>query len=364
MPYISRNAEEVLHIPASTDPEEIFPALLARVPDPFHASLLRSIQIAVERRAQWRSEIPFVLGDDTQRWLLGSSTPKEDGDRLLFNGVLLDITRQKETERELLKERNEVQAAQRQAQEARREAEQANRMKSAMLANMSHEVRTPLTSILGFAEVLSTEAEGDARRFARLIHKSAMSLENTLTAVLTLSELEATPTDLNRELVDLKSVLNRHLRRVGPEAREANLTLSANRASVYVRTSQTAVDIILQNLIGNAVKYTPPGGHIRVWAIKDGDRAGFQVSDTGCGMDPDAIGDLIEPFRQASEGYAREYEGVGLGLTLVQRTAKTLGASIEFSTAPGKGTTVTVWLRGADGPTITASKKEHPVDSA
>ena len=350
IPFMSPAAYDQLELPPDANPDKLFPSLLQRVPDTFHEALLRSIDIAIENENSWRSEIPYVLENGTERWLLASSTPRRTGTSLLFNGVLLDITPQKEAERALLRERNQARAA-------RMEAERANQMKSAMLANMSHEIRTPLTSVLGFAEILEEESSGQGQHFAALIRKSAMSLQDTLTAVLTLSRLEADRMDFDIGVIDVQTAARYQLEQFAPDAEAASVTLDGDFQQGCVEADRAAIDIILRNLISNAIKYTPEGGRVTVRTLCRGDQAGIEVEDTGIGMDKDRVSDLIQPFRQASEGFDREYEGVGLGLTLVHRATHALGGDVEIDTAPGEGTTVGVWFRRTEEPD--ASEREQ-----
>jgi PAS domain S-box-containing protein len=277
---------------------------------------------------QWR-------GTATGRRADGSSFPQELTLTALDNGgivcVVRDITEQIEREKAL--------------REAKEEAEAASQLKSAMLANMSHELRTPLTSITGFSEVLQEELEGSPANFATKIHESSLRLQRTLELVLHLSKLEAGIEDLEREYLalstvveDVKGVLSKH-------AAEKNLTVTTHTPESPVRGhwNEDALHRICRNLLENAIKFTPEGGCIDVRVRQDQD-AVLEVEDTGIGMDPTQVSNLFEAFKQESEGMDREYEGSGLGLSIVKRLTEEMGGTIDVETEKGDGTCFTVRL--------------------
>ncbi|WP_251954728.1 sensor histidine kinase [Salinibacter ruber] len=255
-----------------------------------------------------------------------------------------------------------LRGAKEEAERARQEAEAASQAKSVFLANMSHEIRTPLTSILGFAEAIGDEVGGDdqtgktdrsdvdlpaLRQFAALIESSGERLMNTLTGVLNLSKLEAGEMNLAPEPVDLAK---KAVQEFVPQARDAGVDLAAEggQDAVWARADEGGVQIVLRNLLSNAVKYTGEGGAVRVSARTDGKQdAVLEVVDTGIGMDPAQVEDLFEPFRQESEGLAREYEGTGLGLAVTWKALQQMEGGVEVETEKGEGTCFTVRLPAA-----------------
>ncbi len=243
---------------------------------------------------------------------------------------------------------------------AKNEAEEASRMKTAFLANMSHEIRTPLTSILGFADMIGEEVEGASRseidlpalrEFAGLIEHSGERLMETLTGVLNLSRLEAGEMDLSPEPACLSEQARQLARELRPQAEEKGLELQVEAGTAPVRAwaDEGGLQIVIRNLLSNAIKYTDEGGRIRVRTYEEDGRAAVEVEDTGIGMDPEVAEDLFEPFRQASEGFGREYEGTGLGLAVTSRATERMEGSIEVDTEKGKGTCFTVWFPQASG---------------
>jgi PAS domain S-box-containing protein len=235
--------------------------------------------------------------------------------------------------------------------EAKEEAEEAARLKSAMLANMSHEIRTPLTSIIGFAEALGEENQqnGTSSRFAELIEKSGRSLLHTLDGVLNLSKLEAGRMELEAQSITLTEHVQEVAEEFRAKAEEKGLCLQIEAdGSVRTWASVGGVQIVLQNLISNAVKYTETGSvHIQVW--EEESSAAFAVEDTGIGMDEDRAEQLFEPFRQASEGIGRAYEGTGLGLAVTKKAVDQMGGNVEVDTAKGEGSRFTVRLPNVEG---------------
>jgi PAS domain S-box-containing protein len=241
--------------------------------------------------------------------------------------------------------------------EAKAEAEKASVLKSAMLANMSHEVRTPLTSIVGLSEVLQDHLEGDAANLADIIHRSSQRLKETLTSVLQLSKLEAGAHDLDRTSVGLVPVVDETVELLHPKAADQSVELEAvvpEDRPVTGEWDEEALKRIVTNLTENAVKFTPAGGTVTVRVRADGPAAVLEVDDTGVGIKEAFLPDMFNAFEQEEGGLNREHEGSGLGLAITKRLTQALGGSIEVETEKGLGTCFTVRLpRTHDGPADT-----------
>jgi len=273
-----------------------------------------------------------------------SATLLELEEEEVLIGIFRDITEQISREERL--------------RAAKEEAEEAARLKSSMLANMSHEIRTPLTSIIGFSEAIGKEVQAleecpedtdlsQIARFAGLIEQGGNRLLDTLDGVLNLSKLEAGHMDLSAQPVDLAEQAERTAEELRPEVESKGLILDVQLDERPVRAlaDEGGVQVILQNLLSNAIKYTDEG-RVAVQAYRQNGAAVLEVEDTGIGMDPEVTEDLFEPFRQASEGINREYEGTGVGLAVTKRAVEEMDGAIKVHTAKGEGSRFVVELPG------------------
>jgi PAS domain S-box-containing protein len=242
-----------------------------------------------------------------------------------------DVTEQKQAEKQII--------------QAKERAEEMSRLKSAFLANMSHEIRTPLTAILGFADVLRGMIEGEATELLDLIRSSGKRLEDTLTSVLDLAQLESDVMRLEAEPVDLRDEVRTAADLVRKQVKEKGLAMHVDAPEVPVRvnTDPKAFHRILSNLLSNAVKFTNEG-HVRVALHPEAEEVIITVEDTGIGIAPDEVDRVFDEFAQESEGYTRAYEGVGLGLPITKRLTELLGGSIAVDSVKGDGTVFTVAL--------------------
>jgi signal transduction histidine kinase len=315
------------------------------------ASLGRRRDEAIQAAAEDKTTVRFgeTIADET--------TETEEG-RLYYRRVLeplidlegkvmsvvgcgLDIT-------ERVRSQKELKRAKKEAEQARREAEEASRAKSAFLANMSHEIRTPLTSVIGFAETIG-EDSSKASRFAPLIEKSGKRLLKTLNGVLNLSKLQAGQMQLAEEPVDVTGQARRAAEEHAPQAESSGVDLSTELpgSPVWAKADEGGVQIALQNLISNAIKYAE-GEAAWVRVYEEESWVVLEVEDTGIGMEPKAAEGLFEPFRQASEGLSREYEGSGVGLAVTKEAVGKMGGSIEVETEKGEGSRFILRLPSAE----------------
>jgi len=301
------------------------------------------IMTTLSRGNSWSGEFEAQRKDGSTFPVLVTDTPvfNDDGKLAGVIGVTTDITDRKAREREL--------------RAAKEEAERMNRLKSAFLANMSHEIRTPLTSIIGFAEVIGDKVgegeQGPVARFTRLIERSGRRLLETLDGVLNLSKLEAGEIDLQLEPIDLSAQAEEVSEEFRAQAEAAEIDLQARTGSATrARADAGCVQIVLRNLVSNAIKYTGEGGDVQVRVTEDEEAAVLEVADTGIGMDPGRAEELFEPFKQASEGLEREYEGTGLGLAVTKEAVDQMDGTIEVETKKGAGSCFIVRLPRAETP--------------
>lgn len=229
---------------------------------------------------------------------------------------------------------------------AKEEAEEVSQLKSAMLANMSHEIRTPLTAVTGFAGLLKERLEGEPATFSEKILQSGHRLLNTLDSVVKISTLEAGTYELDRERMSLRPLIEEAAERLRPRAEAKSLTLETDLPEGRLQGAwhEGALNRIVENLVENAIKFTPEGGSVEVRAWEEDGEAVLEVEDSGIGVSRDALPEIFQAFKQESEGLNREYEGSGLGLSIAYRLIETLGGEIEVETEKGEGTCFMVRL--------------------
>ncbi len=286
------------------------------------------------------------------RWRI-TPISNEKGEITHFVSVQQDITAQKERQ-DTLEQR--VQERTQALRTAQGEAEQASELKSAFLANMNHEIRTPLTSIVGFAESIEDEVQsGDwdadtVVRCAELIERSGHRLLDTLSAVLNLSMLEVGEREMDLGPTDVGALLTEVGELHGVGTSGLDLDIQVPGRPLLARGDSDALRVVLTNLVGNAVKFTPAEGHTitgRAW--EEDEWVVIEVEDPGIGMEPSRVSQLFEAFRQASSGLDRMHQGPGLGLTVAKRLLDLLGGAIDVDTERGEGTCVTVRVPAATG---------------
>lgn len=229
---------------------------------------------------------------------------------------------------------------------AREDAEAASRLKSALLANMSHEVRTPLTSILGFAEMIADADPDDPETLAASIHRSGRRLLDTLDSVLQVSQLESGAIDLDPEPLDLVEVVAKRVEAIAPRADRNDVQLEFLRrdSSVETQMDVDAAGRIVDELVRNAIDFSEAGDRAWVEVTGHPEHATITVEDTGIGMKEERLERLFRPFEQASVGQDRTHEGAGLGLTVVYHLVRLMDGSIEVESEKGEGTQITVQL--------------------
>ena len=305
--------------------------------------LTRTVQEAIEQGHRPRAEFRIRTKHRGYLWVESVGKRLEGaGARSELVITTRDISERKARERDLVEARDTAEEARQEAERAREEAEQANRLKSAFLANMSHEIRTPLTSVIGFSEVLEEEVEEDYVRFARLIRESSTRLKDVLNSVLRLSKLEVGAVEFEPEELDLATEVERTVELLQPQAEEKNLTLRMDAPdTLSVRLDPGATGRILDNLVSNAIKYTPEGGEVDVRLRSREQCAELKVDDTGKGIEEDLLPNLFEPFVQAPGEDGRD-EGSGLGLAITKRLVEGMDGEIDVDTEPGEGTCFTV----------------------
>ncbi|MDX1740940.1 MAG: HAMP domain-containing sensor histidine kinase, partial [Rhodothermales bacterium] len=221
--------------------------------------------------------------------------------------------------------------------------QEAVTLKDEFLATTSHELRTPITAILGYASILRDEIPGEYHEFVDIIEKSGERLMSTLNALLDLAKLRAGTMDVNIEEVDIGRLLARVVesRRLDANAKGLDLQFRIETSKPLARTDAYAVRRIAENLLDNALKFTDEGSvTIVVGGGADTIEIGF--TDTGVGIDVEFLPILFDEFRQESGGLARTHSGNGLGLAIANRLADLVNGSISVESTKTIGSTFTV----------------------
>jgi signal transduction histidine kinase len=228
--------------------------------------------------------------------------------------------------------------------QAKEIAEENNRLKSNFLSNMSHEVRTPLNGILGFAELLSEELKDEhTHNMATTVYKSGRRLMQTLDMVLDLSRIEANKQEVSWQVVDLNTAVQKPVHLFQPSAAKKHLELIfiPAEAPIFLKTDPSILDHIIHELVANARKFTEKGSIIVQIEnkIQTEGTVCISVKDTGIGISAEHLNLVFEPFRQVSEGWSRSFEGTGLGLSLSAKYVKLILGEIIVQSELGLGST-------------------------
>jgi PAS domain S-box-containing protein len=301
---------------------------------------LLSRVLADAARAGSGNDVEFRVTrkDGEPRWVAISwqTVRAADGRSLGYRTSVRDIHQRKLLEQEL--------------HAIRRRAEALAQARSELLANVSHELRSPLHHIAGFAELLAQEARGERpQRYARLITEQARSMLRQVEDLLSLAALEAGGVELAREPVDVVALCEGLIEASAQHAaaRGLSLTLEVSLGERRLEGDAGRLGQILRNLLDNALKFTERGAV----CLRDCERCAagqprlvFEVVDSGPGMEPQRAESLLLPFHQGDASSGRRHGGVGLGLAIVDRLVRAMRGELEIESSLGGGTTVRVSL--------------------
>ena len=300
--------------------------------------VLGSIATAIRTGAPHDVEYRIVAPDGTVRWVMGKGLVEFDaaGAPVRMSGVCMDISTRKRAELE----------------NARlfEEAQQASRLKDEFLSTLSHEVRTPLTTILGWSSLLRSGAVPEARVPDALatIERNARAQARLIDDVLDVARVTTGKLSLTAEPMRPVQVLATEVEAIRPllEGKQLRLVTDLEPAAgAIVEADPARFRQVAWNLLSNAVKFTGPGGEIRVAARVRGRHFEFIVEDTGCGITPAFLPHVFDRFRQADGSAARAHGGLGLGLSITREIVQLHGGTIRaHSEGANRGTSFVVRL--------------------
>ena len=229
---------------------------------------------------------------------------------------------------------------------ARRLAEEANAARAKFLSMMSHDLRTPLTSITGHSSLLAAGAYGplteEQRDGIARIREAGQVLLRMINDILNFAKLESGRAEVKVTEVKVRDAVERAQSLIQVRLAEEGLAFDTTRCNgEEVLADPDRLLQVLLNLLTNAIKFTPAGGRISVACARDGRRVLLQVSDTGVGIDPEQLQRVFEPFVQLDSTRA---DGVGLGLAISRELTRAMGGELTAESAPGAGSTFTIAL--------------------
>jgi PAS domain S-box-containing protein len=308
-----------------------------------------------EARREFKIEYRLRRHDGQYRWMLDNGVPRFDaaGNFVGFIGSCIDITdrRRADEEREALLSSERA---------ARGEAERTARMKDEFLATLSHELRTPMNAILGWAQLLRMGAVtgAEAEQGLETIERNARAQAQLIEDLLDTSRIISGKLRLDVKVVDLAEVIDGAIEtvRTAADAKEIKLNRSVDPAAGPVVGDAGRLQQVIWNLLSNAIKFTPRGGrvHVLVTGAQTEGHVDIAVSDTGQGIASEFLLYVFERFRQFDSSTTRKFGGLGLGLAIVRHLVELHGGTVDATSAgDGRGATFTVHLPIAPAPATT-----------
>ena len=253
-----------------------------------------------------------------------------------------------------------------QLEKARQAAEAANAAKSRYLVSVSHEIRSPLNSIYGYAQLLERGSDVAPAEAAKVIRRSAEHLTNLVEGLLDISQVESGVLRINRDTVRLPAFLDQITNMFRPQAQAKGIGFVYDRPErlpEFVHTDQKRLRQILINLLSNAIKFTEQGQVI--FRVKYRSQlATIEIIDTGIGIEADDLQRIFAPFERGRNRTALRQQGVGLGLSITNALIQILGGEIRVTSEPGKGTCFTIRLMLSQAAGSTAANADAPHSEA
>lgn len=252
-------------------------------------------------------------------------------------------------QRELTAQSSELTEQNRELEVQKNQLSEANNLKTSFLSNMSHELRTPLNSVIALSGVLSRrlakQIPDEELSYLEVIERNGKNLLSLINDVLDISRIESGMEEIEPTQFDLCAAIDDVASMIQPQAAEKNLSLNiaVGDCKVQIITDASKFRHIMQNLIGNAVKFTENGG-VSISVKKLDDKVAIVVADTGIGISAENLPHIFDEFRQADSGVSRRFGGTGLGLAIAKKYANLLGGSVTVKSVPDEGSEFTLTL--------------------
>ncbi len=224
------------------------------------------------------------------------------------------------------------------------------KMKQEFTANVSHELKTPLTSISGYAEIIESgiASAEDVKKFSGRIHKESKRLVALIEDIIKLSRLEEEASDSSRfTTIDLSDILEECADSLEMNAKSNGITIEVSSEKCKIRGEREMIYELIYNLCDNAIRYNKRGGVVHLKTEPDNGMLRLTVEDTGIGIPPEHLGRVFERFYRVDKSRSKQTGGTGLGLAIVKHIAERHGAEIDIRSEFGKGTTVNVYFEQA-----------------
>jgi signal transduction histidine kinase len=260
---------------------------------------------------------------------------------------------------ELTRVNLDLEARNREVEAHSREVEAFAVMQHEFVATASHELRTPLTSIIGYLELVldapPDELSSEHRGHLKVVHRGGQRLLALVGDLLTVDKVDAGAMEIEPRLERLDTLVAPAVETLRPAAERKGVTLAveAGRDPIVVRVDRDRFEQVLGNIVGNAVKFTPPAGEIRVTVARRGDTAEVRVADTGPGIPADELPRIFDRFYRASSSVRSATQGTGLGLTIARSLVEAHGGVLTAESEVGRGTTFVIGLPVAEPPAET-----------
>jgi signal transduction histidine kinase len=330
---------------------------------------------AIQSSTDYEIETRIRRYDGVYRWFLTRVTPTfdEQGSAFTWYGTTIDIHDRKLAEEERQQLLSDEQQARLQAElaaqsetRALEQAQEAVRIRDIFLSVASHELRNPLTALLGHAQILQGRTqpgkpmtERDVRAIAT-ISDQALRMNQLIESVLDVSRIERGQLQLQRSRFDLTPLLQRVVQEIRPSLRQHTLICSIDAELIPVLGDEMRLEQVLHNLISNAIKYSPNGGSITIELSRRDQTAIIAIADEGIGIPRASLPDLFRRFYRAGNAEALQISGLGVGLYVVKEIVSLHNGQISVTSTEGQGTVFTISLPMAEASRPAATGAEPP----